>query len=70
MPLTMAVYHLIIHYMRLTSFQKGLLVALLAVFVFLSIIFINGILLGDAFTKEEAQHAIYGLWLYKEAEFL
>ncbi|OGC11778.1 hypothetical protein A3K48_04720 [candidate division WOR-1 bacterium RIFOXYA12_FULL_52_29] len=52
--------------MRLTSFQKGLLVALLAVFVFLSIIFINGILLGDAFTKEEAQHAIYGLWLYKD----
>ncbi|MBU0629494.1 MAG: glycosyltransferase family 39 protein [Candidatus Margulisbacteria bacterium] len=56
--------------MRFTSFQKGLLVALLVIVAFLSIIFVNGILLGDAFSKEEAQHAIYGLWLYKDIRAL
>jgi len=64
--LTPVLFPLIIPYMRLSSFQKGLLVAFAGIFVLLSLLFINGIFLGDAFSKEEAQHAIYGLWLYKD----
>ena len=52
--------------MQLSDFQKGLIVFLIGVVLFGGLIFVNRILYGDVFSKEEAQHAIYGLSLYKD----
>src|SRR3990167_4206040 len=55
---------------KLTPFNKGLAVILLA-FIFLGgAVFINRVVLGDAFNREEAQHALYGLWLCKDVRAL
>ena len=56
--------------MKLSSFQKGFVVILLAFIVFGGIIFVNRILYADAFGKEEAQHALYALWLTKDLKSL
>jgi 4-amino-4-deoxy-L-arabinose transferase-like glycosyltransferase len=52
--------------MQLSDFQKGLVIFLLAVLLLGGIFFINRIFYADVFNKEEAQHAVYGLWLYKD----
>lgn len=52
--------------MKLSLFQKGLLVVVALTIFFGSILFVTHILNGDAFTKEEAQHAVYSLWLFKD----
>ena len=49
---------------------KGLTLLLIAILLFGGLIFINRILRGDAFTKEEAQHALYGMWLAKDIQSL
>lgn len=56
--------------MKLSTFQKGLFIVLLASLVLGGIILVNRILLGDVFNKEEAQHAVYGLWLYRDLRAL
>jgi hypothetical protein len=55
---------------KLSSFQKGLLLVLFFIFLFGGILFVNQVWLGDAFNKEEAQHALYGLWLHKDLKAL
>jgi hypothetical protein len=56
--------------MKLSDFQKGLFLVL-AIFVVLGgLLFVNRVLLGDAFAKEEAQHALYGLSLTKDIRAL
>ena len=64
--LTIGLFSFIILSMKLSAFQKGLLVVLIALLLFGGIIFINRILLADVFCKEEAQHALNGLWLCKD----
>lgn len=50
--------------------QKGLIIVLAAFILLGGIFFVNHVLLGDAFSKEEAQHALYGLSLYKDLKTL
>ncbi|MFA5113430.1 MAG: glycosyltransferase family 39 protein [Candidatus Margulisiibacteriota bacterium] len=56
--------------MKLSDFQKGLVIVLTAFVVLGGLLFINRVLLGDAFAKEEAQHALYGLALAKDVRAL
>jgi hypothetical protein len=56
--------------MNLSSFQKGLVIVLVAMLFLGGVIFVNHIWRGDAFNKEEAQHALYGLWLTKDLKSL
>ena len=56
--------------MQLSTFQKGLIIVLLAFIFFGGTIFVNRILYADAFSKEEAQHALYALWLTKDLKSL
>jgi len=53
-----------------SPFARGLTFVLVAILVVTGIIFVNRILLGDAFSKEEAQHALYGLWILKDIQSL
>jgi len=43
---------------------------LLLVLVAGGLVFANRIMAGDAFTKEEAQHGLYGLWVYRDVQGL
>ncbi|MDD4178498.1 MAG: glycosyltransferase family 39 protein [Candidatus Margulisbacteria bacterium] len=52
--------------MKLTNFQKGLVLFLAAFILLGGTLFVNRILQADVFSKEEAQHALYSLWLYKD----
>ncbi|MDD5593234.1 MAG: glycosyltransferase family 39 protein, partial [Candidatus Margulisbacteria bacterium] len=52
--------------MKITNFQKGLIIVLVAFFLLGGLLFITRLLMADSFSKEEAQHALYGLWLYKD----
>lgn len=52
--------------MRLSLFWKGFIFLLAAILLVGGIIFVNRILAGDAFNKEEASHALYALWLWKD----
>lgn len=56
----------IISAMKITNFQKGLIIVLVAFFLLGGLLFITRLLMADSFSKEEAQHALYGLWLYKD----
>ncbi len=56
--------------MNLSPFAKGLIFILAVVLLVGGIIFINRILPGDAFSKEEAQHALYGFWLWRDVRAL
>ncbi|MBU0501703.1 MAG: glycosyltransferase family 39 protein [bacterium] len=47
-------------------FTSGLLIVLIATLLASGIIFANHILHGDAFTIEEAQHGLYGLWIWRD----
>lgn len=49
---------------------KGLALLLVAVVLVGGLIFVNRILQGDAFTNEEAQHGLYGMWLAKDIQAL
>jgi Dolichyl-phosphate-mannose-protein mannosyltransferase len=51
---------------RISDFQKGLIIVLAAFFCLGGILFVTRLLMADAFSKEEAQHALYSLWLYKD----
>lgn len=46
--------------------QKGLIIVLAAFILLGGIFFVNRVLLGDAFSKEEAQHALYGLSISRD----
>jgi hypothetical protein len=50
----------------MSNFQKGLIIVLIAFFFLGGFLFVARLLLADAFSKEEAQHALYSLWLYKD----
>ncbi|MBN3032574.1 MAG: glycosyltransferase family 39 protein [Candidatus Saganbacteria bacterium] len=52
--------------LRISDFQKGLLIVLIAFFCLGGLLFTTRLLMADAFSKEEAQHALYSLWLYKD----
>ncbi len=54
----------------MSNFQKGMIISLIAVFCLGGILFVTRLLLADAFSKEEAQHALYSLWLYKDLKAL
>jgi 4-amino-4-deoxy-L-arabinose transferase-like glycosyltransferase len=55
----------------LSSPAQRILAGLLLVAIFaLGILFITRLWLGDSFSKEEAQHALYGLWIYKDLKNL
>lgn len=56
--------------MERSPLVRGLVFVLAAILVVSGIIFINRIVLGDAFTKEEAQHAVYGLWILRDIQSL
>lgn len=56
--------------MRMSNFQKGLIIVLIAFFLLGGLLFITRLLMADAFSKEEAQHALYSLWLYKDIKAL
>ena len=51
---------------RISDFQKGLIIVLVAFFCLGGLLFVTRLLMADAFSKEEAQHALYSLWLYKD----
>jgi len=55
---------------RVSTFTKGLIFVLIAAILAGGFIFVNRILAGDAFSKEEAQHALYGLWLWRDMQAL
>ena len=56
--------------MKISAFQKGLLITLI-LFLFLGgTLFVTRLLMADAFSKEEGQHALYGLYLYKDIRAL
>jgi 4-amino-4-deoxy-L-arabinose transferase-like glycosyltransferase len=54
----------------MSNFQKGLIISLIAFFFLGGILFVTRLLMADAFSKEEAQHALYSLWLYKDIRVL
>jgi hypothetical protein len=56
--------------MKLSTFQKGLLLILIAFLLIGGLVFVARIWSGDAFNKEEAQHAIYGFWISKDIKSL
>jgi hypothetical protein len=56
--------------MKISAFQKGLLITLI-LFIFLGgTLLVTRLIMADAFSKEEAQHALYGLHLYKDIRAL
>ncbi|MFC1571699.1 ArnT family glycosyltransferase [Candidatus Margulisiibacteriota bacterium] len=55
---------------KLSSVQRGLVIVLAATILIGGVIFVNRILAGDAFTYEEAQHALYGMWLTRDVKTL
>lgn len=55
---------------NLSSFQKGMLICLAAFVLLGGILFVNRVWFGDAFSKEEAQHALYSAWLSKDIRAL
>lgn len=56
--------------MKKSLARWGLIGFLLLVILATGLIFFNRILPGDAFTKEEAQHALYGYWLVRDVQTL
>ncbi len=56
--------------MKKSSFERGLVIVLVAAIIVGAILFFTQILSADAFTKEEAQHGLYGLWIYKDINAL
>lgn len=56
--------------MQLSQFQKGLIFVLILLFFLGGLLFINRLILADAFSKEEAQHALYSAWLNKDMRAL
>ncbi len=56
--------------MKLSTFQKGLLLVLIFFLLAGGILFVTRILMGDSFNKEEAQHAINALWIARDLRSL
>ncbi len=56
--------------MKKSSFERGLVIVLVSAIIVGAILFFTQILSADAFTKEEAQHGLYGLWIYKDINAL
>lgn len=56
--------------MRWSDWHKGLAIILVAFFLLGGAIFVSRLVLAESFSKEEAQHAIYGLWIYKDIRAL
>ncbi len=54
----------------MSNFQKGLIISLIAFFCLGGLLFVTRLVMADAFSKEEAQHALYSLWLYKDLKAL
>ena len=52
--------------MKLVGWQKGLIAVLLLLFVGGGCLFVTQVLGGDSFNREEAQHALYALWISKD----
>jgi len=53
-----------------SAFQKGLIFVLLVIILAGGALFVTRLWSGDSFSKEEAQHALYGLWIYKDLKNL
>jgi hypothetical protein len=51
---------------KISVFWKGFIFVLAAVLLVSGVVFVNRIVLGDAFNREEAQHALYSLWLWRD----
>lgn len=56
--------------MKLSFFWKGFIFTLAAILLVGGFIFVNRIVVGDSFNQEEAQHALYGLWLWRDIQTL
>lgn len=56
--------------MKQSPFVRGLIVVLAATLIVGGLVFSNRILAGDIFEKEEAQHALYGFWLWRDIQSL
>ncbi|MDI6731537.1 MAG: glycosyltransferase family 39 protein [Candidatus Margulisbacteria bacterium] len=56
--------------MTKSLYFKGLAILIAVVLLIGGLIFVNRILRGDAFSKEEAQHALYGVWLVRDIQAL
>lgn len=56
--------------MKQSPFTRGLIFVLAAILLAGGLIFVNQIAAGDVFNKEEAQHALYGLWLWRDISVL
>lgn len=52
--------------MRISWFWKGFIFVLLAAILVSSLVFVNRILAGDAFSRQEAQHALYGVSIWRD----
>jgi hypothetical protein len=52
--------------MKLAGWQKGLVAVLALLFVGGGALFVTQVLGGDSFSREEAQHALYALWISKD----
>ena len=46
--------------------KRGLFFVIVATIIASGILFVTRILFGDAFNAEEAQHAIYGMWIWRD----
>ncbi|MDD5382779.1 MAG: glycosyltransferase family 39 protein [Candidatus Margulisbacteria bacterium] len=56
--------------MKLSPFWKGFVFVLIAALLAGGVVFISRVLAGDAFNREEAQHALYGMWLARDIKAL
>lgn len=52
--------------MKTTSFERGLIIVILAALLAGSVIFVSRIVAADAFSKEEAQHGLYAFWISQD----
>src|SRR3989338_425441 len=53
-----------------SPFARGLIFVIITSLLIGGVIFFNRILAVDAFTSEEAQHALYGFWIWRDIQTL
>jgi 4-amino-4-deoxy-L-arabinose transferase-like glycosyltransferase len=51
---------------KIAPFTKGLIIVLAALVLLGGSVFVNRVINGDAFNVEEAQHALYSVWLWRD----
>ncbi|MEE8637978.1 MAG: hypothetical protein V3T21_02930, partial [Candidatus Margulisiibacteriota bacterium] len=56
--------------MNLSPFWKGFVFVLAAILLVGGVVFVSRVVAGDTFNQEEAQHALYGLWITRDIQAL